>query len=58
MVKVVCLASLAALIVDCLGGSVPNIDMNEVVNKNRVTSGFVFIVTIRESLCILGHCTL
>ena len=56
MVKVVCIVNLAALLVVCLGDSVPKVDIYGAVKKKRVTSGFGLQAMIRCSLCVLGPC--
>ena len=58
MDKVGCLVVWVALLVGCLGGSVLTVDMAEVVNKIRVTSGFVFHVMFVGCLGVKGACTL
>ena len=57
MGKVECLVNMAALLLGCLGGSVPKVDISEAVKKNRATSGFGLQVILRGSLCISGPWT-
>ena len=58
MGKVGCIVSSAELILGYLGGSVLTFDLDEVVKKIRLNSGFVLQVMIVGSLSVSGHCKL
>ena len=58
MEKELCLVNPATLLVGCLGGSVPKIDLDKAVKKKRETSGFGFQVMLGGYLCVSGTCKL
>ena len=58
MGKVVCLVNKEALLVGCLGGSVPMIGIYGAAGGEMETSGFGLQVVIVGSLCVSGTCTL
>ena len=51
-----CLVNMAALLVGCLGGSVPKFNLSGVVNIKRATSGFGLKLMIVSFLCFSGPC--
>ena len=56
--KVVCLVCWVELLVGFLGGSVLEVDLDGVVNKIQLTSGFVLQVVLAGSLGDSDACTL
>ena len=58
MGKVGCPVNMDALLVRCLGGSVPKVDLYGAAKKKRATSGFGLQVIFRGIICVSGPCTL
>ena len=56
MVKVACLVNLEALLVGCLGDSVPKVDISGEVKKKWATSGFGLQVMVRGYFCVSVPC--
>ena len=56
--KVVFLVNMAALLIGCLGGSVPKVGIAGAVRGERATSGFGLQVIFVGSLCVSVPCTL